>query len=536
MMTQQKKPQNIQDLLTSGKKLTRREFMQRAALLGIGMSAASGLWSGMVQAAEPKKGGRLKIGMGHGATTDSLDPATSNHSFAMIFIFTRHNHIAEIDPTGKLIPELASSWEASPDAKTWHFKVRQGVEFHNGKTLDANDFVVSINHHRTEESKSPTKPLLKPIVDLKADGKHAFTVKLDAANAGFPYIISEYHVPIMPAKGDKPDWQSGVGAGGYKVDKFTPGVGVQLSRFPNYWKSPARAHFDKVEIMTIADAATRTNALKTGEIDCMDRCDLKTVHLLKRMSGLRIENVTGTGHYSMPMHCKKAPFDNNDVRLALKLAIDREGLLKTILRGYGAPANDHPISPANEFYASELPLREYDPEKAKFHVKKSGVGTLKVKLHAADAAFAGAIDTAILCKEYAKKAGIDIEVVRVPDDGYWSDVWTKVGWCMCYWGGRPTEDWMFSTAYAADAPWNDAHWEHERFNKLLVEGRAELDQKKRREIYVEMQRICRDEGGTVVPLFNNYVFATTAKVQHGPDIAGNWDLDGYRIGERWWRV
>jgi peptide/nickel transport system substrate-binding protein len=205
-----------------------------------------------------------------------------------------------------------------------------------------------------------------------------------------------------------------------------------------------------------------------------------------------------------------------------------------VLRGYGAPANDHPISPANEFFAKDLPQRVYDPDKAKFHVKRSGVGKLKVKLHAADAAFAGAVDAAVLCKEYARKADIDIEVVRVPDDGYWSDTWTNVGWCMCYWGGRPTEDWMFSTAYAADAPWNDAHWEHERFNKLLVMGRAELNYKKRAEIYAEMQQICRDEGGTIVPLYNNYVFAGTDKLQHGPNLAGNWDLDGFKIGERWW--
>jgi peptide/nickel transport system substrate-binding protein len=93
---------------------------------------------------------------------------------------------------------------------------------------------------------------------------------------------------------------------------------------------------------------------------------------------------------------------------------------------------------------------------------------------------------------------------------------------------------MFTTAYAADAAWNDAHWEHKRFNELLIKGRAELDPKKRREIYVELQSIVRDEGGTVVPLFNNYVFACADKVKHGPHIAGNWDLDGEKINERWW--
>jgi peptide/nickel transport system substrate-binding protein len=234
------------------------------------------------------------------------------------------------------------------------------------------------------------------------------------------------------------------------------------------------------------------------------------------------------------MNTKIAPFDNNDVRMALKHAIDREAILKTILRGYGAVGNDHPISPANEFHASEIPQRKYDPEKAKYYAKKAGLDNLKVELSAAEAAFAGALDAAVLAREHAAKAGIEIVVKRVPNDGYWSNIWRKAPWCMCYWGGRPTEDWMFSTAYAADASWNDTYWKHDRFNELLIQGRAELDSKKRRAIYVEMQQICRDEGATLVPLFNNYVFACTDKLQHGPKLAGNWDLDGMKIPERWW--
>jgi peptide/nickel transport system substrate-binding protein len=195
--------------------------------------------------------------------------------------------------------------------------------------------------------------------------------------------------------------------------------------------------------------------------------------------------------------------------------------------------NDHPISPANEFYASELPQRVYDPEKAKYHLKKAGLSKLKVKLQTAEAAFTGAPDVALLCKEHAAKAGIDIDVVRAPNDGYWSNVWLKAGWCMCYWYGRPTEDFMFSTVYAEDASWNETHWKHERFNKLLIEGRAELDPKKRREIYVEMQRSVRDEGGSVIPLFNDYVFACNDKAKSGK-ISGNINCDGGKLCERWW--
>lgn len=104
---------------------------------------------------------------------------------------------------------------------------------------------------------------------------------------------------------------------------------------------------------------------------------------------------------------------------------------------------------------------------------------------------------------------------------------------MCFWSGRPTSDWTFTTAYAADAPWNDTHFKHEKFNALLKAGRAELDDGKRRQIYADMQRIVRDEGGTIIPMFAADVFAANDKLRFG-DLAGNWELDGGRCTERWW--
>ncbi len=129
---------------------------------------------------------------------------------------------------------------------------------------------------------------------------------------------------------------------------------------------------------------------------------------------------------------------------------------------------------------------------------------------------------------------IEQGVLRViTEDGYWSEIWLKSPWCFVFWLGRPTEDLMFSTAYAAGAAWNDAHWQHERFNQLLVAARAELDQAKRREMYVEMQSIVRDDGGTVVPLFAANLMAATTKLAHGP-VASNAQVDGMRLAERWW--
>src|SRR5262249_60010504 len=100
--------------------------------------------------------------------------------------------------------------------------------------------------------------------------------------------------------------------------------------------------------------------------------------------------------------------------------------------GHGQPGTDSPITPANRYFARDIPVREYDPEKAKFHLKKAGQPALKVDLSAADAAFNGAVDTAVLFKEHAAKAGIDINVVREPNDGYWKRGWDKKPFVMCF--------------------------------------------------------------------------------------------------------
>ena len=512
-------------------RISRREFVKTAALLGLATTLPG--VANMASAA-PKKGGKFTAGLGHGSTTDSLDPGTFENDFTNGASYTRYNCLTEIDNKGNLVGELAEDWEVTPDVKTWTFRLRKGVEFHNGKTLNAQDVVNSINHHRGEGSTSAAKPFVKPIADIKADGNYV-VMTLNDGNADFPFLLSDYHLPIMPSKDGKSDWSQGIGSGAYMITDYDPGVRLASKRNPNYWKY-GRAHFDEIEMITISDVVARNNALVTGKIDLMDRCDVKTLHLLSRNQDIRIEEAEGTGHYSIPMRTNLAPFDDNNIRLALKYALDREAMLQAVLRGHGYIGNDHPIGRGQRYFASELAQRTYDPDKSKFYLKAAGLSELSVDLSAADAAFGGAVDAAVLFKEHAAKAGINIKVVRESNDGYWSNVWNTDNrkWSMCYWSGRPTEDGMFSTAYSDGAAWNDSNWKHPEFNRLLVAARSELDEEKRRTMYVEMQRLVSDEGGVMVPVFNNYIHAVLNKVTHEGDIGSNWAIDGLRYAERWW--
>jgi len=441
--------------LYSQGKVSRRTFMQGVTALGLTISAASVL-AVKAEAATPKKGGSLRFGLGHGSTTDSLDPATFENGFTTMIGYLIANHLTEVGPDGKLRPELAESVEASDDAATWRFKLRKGVTFHNGKALTTQDVIDSFNHHRGEASKSAAKGLLTSVKDISADGDTVVFV-LDDGNADFSYIVSDYHFAIRPSNGDGTiDWASGIGTGGYVLKNFEPGVRAEGTRYDAYWKQDA-GHVDSVTLLSIVDATARQNALMNGEVDVIDRVDPKTVHLLAKVPTINIVESTGTLHYTFPMRLDTKPFESYDLRMALKLSVKRQEMVDKILLGHGVVGNDTPISVANQYHNDDLAQREFDPEKAAFHYKKSGHSG-PIQLSASDAAFAGAVDAAQLLKASAAEAGIDVEVVREPNDGYWSNVWNKKGWCACYWGGRPTEDWMFSAAYTDDTEWNDTAW------------------------------------------------------------------------------
>ena len=519
----------LENLLSLGK-ISRREFIARVSALGLMAAVSPMLLATPARAAQPKRGGRLRAGLSGGATTDSLDPATITDIVPGFICASIYNYLVEMDYDSNPIPALAESWEALPGASQWTFKLRRGVEFHNGKELTAEDVIFSINHHRGEKSKSGAKPIVKSIKELKADGKYTVIFTLAGGNADFPVMLTDSRLAIVPA--GTTNWELGIGSGPFMRVKHEPGVRALLKRNPNYWKK-GRPYFDEVEVICISDVSARITALKTGKIDLMNRVDLKMAHLLKRAPGIQLFNVTSRYHYAMPMLCDVPPFDNNDVRLGLKYAVDREQMLKNILRGYGTIGNDQPISSAYRYFNAGLPQRHYDPDKAKFHIKKAGYLDHTFTIHPADAAYPGAVDTALLYKEQAAKAGIKIKVVREPNDGYWSNVWMKKPWCFCYWTGRPTEDWMFATEYAADSPWNDTHWKNKRFNELLGAARSELDDAKRRQMYGEMQRLVRDDGGNIIPLFPNIVDAGSAKLGY-KKIANNSELDGGRAAERMW--
>ncbi|PVA07692.1 ABC transporter substrate-binding protein [Thalassorhabdomicrobium marinisediminis] len=510
--------------------------ISRRGLLQTGMAAGVLAATGLPLRAQTR-GGKFTAGLSGANTSDSWDSRTHSDIFmissAQGAVF---DSLTEIAADGSLKGELAESWEATPDAKTWTFNLRKGVTFHNGKSFGADDVIASLQMHLGEESKSAAKPIVENIVEMNKLGEHQVELVLAAGNADLPYLMADYHILMFPAGQIEEAISQGIGTGLYQVTSFDPGVRMTATRYADHYKGDSAGFFDEIEYIAINDNTARMNALLTGQVDAINRVDFKTENLLKANPNVRIQEVTGNEHYTFPILTDVPPYNDVNLRRALKYGLNRQEMVDKILLGHGRVGNDSPIGPANQYFNAEMEQLEYDPDKAKFYLKEAGYDSIELDLSASDAAFEGAVDAAQLFQASASAAGIKLNVIQEPADGYWSNVWLSKPLSAAYWSGRPTEDWMFSIAYEEGVPWNDSQWGSEdsaRFQELLVSARTELDTDKRREQYYEMQQILRDDGGILLPMFSNFVQAVNNRIQTPDTIGNGWQMDNARMAERW---
>ncbi len=496
-------------------RMTRREFNGRAAALGVSAAVASSVFATAARAEEPKKGGLLRAGMQGGESTNTLDPALAASEVPFMVSMTWGETLVDVTENGEIAFRVAEEVSSNPDATEWKFKIRQGIEYHNGATLTAEDVIATLKRHTDENSKSGALGIVKGISEMSAEGDMV-TLKLASGNADLPFLMADYHLIIQPGGGME-DPTAGIGSGAYKVVINEPGVRHGFERHANYWDSSV-GHADQVEILVINDNTARTAAIQSGQIQMMNRVDPKIVDLLKGAPGINIQHAAGRGHYVFIMHTDTAPFDNNDLRMALKLAINRQDMVDKILGGFGSRGNDFPINSAYPLFDDSIPQREYDAAAAAEFYKKSGHDGSPIILRTAAGAFPGAVEAAQLFQQSAVAAGIPLEVKLEPDDGYWDNVWNKEPFCASYWGGRPVQDQMYSTAYLSTADWNDTKFKDPHFDEVLIAARAELDPVKRKAMYSELATIVRDTGGLILPMFNEFVEARREEV-------GGWIVD-----------
>ena len=511
----------------SGIVLDRRQLIGGASAIGLGAAFAS--MPAMAQG-KPKKGGTLRLGMEGGSASDSLDPRTYADSIPIAYSLMFWNTLVEIDTPGNATPELAESWEAKPGALEWIFNIRKGITFTSGKTLDADDVIYSINLHRGE-TKSPAKGLLASIKEMTKLNANQVQITLSAGNADLPFILSDYHMIIVP--NGTTDFSKPDGTGAFTLEEWQPGVRVVAKRKPgNYWK-PNRGNFDTVELRYIGDAAVRTQALITNQVDAINRVNQKTVGLLSKNKAIKIVRSQGAGNrFAFVALTDMDPYKKRDVMLGMKYGIDRQTIIKNVFSGYATVGMDHTIGPLNKYYDKKQKPFPYDPDKAAFHFKKAGTSG-PFELQVSEGAYTGATDSAVVFQESMKKAKANLDVKRVSGDGYWDNVWLKAPFCAVYWGNRPTADLQLSQTFVTGQTWNDTHYSNPKFDKLIVDARVELDEGKRMEMYAECQRLLHEEAGMVCFAIGDALDAGNTRLR-GLEPHARYDMNDQRLAEKGW--
>jgi peptide/nickel transport system substrate-binding protein len=477
---------------------TRRDVL--AMLTAAGMQATlAGTIAGVAtnaQAAAPRKGGRIKVAGPVSAVSDTLDPAKQGNQadYARGFMF--YNGLTVLD--GSLTPQPSLAEEFSTkDAKTWVFKLRKGVTFHDGKPLAPADVVFSLMRHKNPATGSKAKVLADQIEEVTASGPNEVTIRLVAPNADLPAVLGTYHFHIV--KDGTTDFNAGIGTGPYKVKEFKPGVRSIAVRNDNYWK-PGRPYLDEIEYVGIADEPARVNALLAGELDLIGTVNPRSIDRINGSGKAAIFETKGVSYTDLIMRRDSGPGANPDFVTAMKLLFNREQMLKSIQLGRGVVANDQPIAPGNRFFFKGLPQRPYDVDKAKWHLKKANLGSAAIPVVASPAA-TSSVEMALVLQYAARQAGLNLDVRNMPADGYWSQHWMKHPLNFGNINTRPTADLALTLFFKSDAPWNEAGWKNDKFDQLLVAARAETDAAKRAQMYADMQTMISNDGGIGIPMF-----------------------------------
>ena len=352
-----------------------------------------------------------------------------------------------------------------------------------------------MRRHQGEDSTSVFKSMLAPVAEWKKTGSHEVKAILSSPNSDLPAILGLFQAKIIKSGTDG----DGIGTGPFTTESFEPGVKSLHKRNENYWREPA--HLDGIEMTAITDPVARVNAVIAGDVQMGATVDPNSFRQLEESSTAKLNSIPAGQQIGICCLRNASPGDNDDFLRGMQYIQDRKRIVKRILKGKGTVGNDTPIAPAHGTdFCHELPQREYDPDKAKFHFEKSGIKSATI--HVAPVAV-GIEEIVLLAQANAAKIGMDLKIKKVPADGYWGAVWMQEPVNVVNWFMRPTANAQMSVQFAPNGPWNDTYWNNERMGELLKLSLAELDPTRRHEMYCEMQTLIHNGSGMVIPAFTN---------------------------------
>jgi peptide/nickel transport system substrate-binding protein len=493
--------------------VTRREFMTWLMATGVTVASAGSIFTSAKTAiaATPKRGGKVRFATDVHGPADTMDPILATSTIDWTRHRAHYNNLFQFDEQFTPQPELAEEFSMNDSATEYTFKIRKGVVFHDGSKLTADDVVWSMQRHMGKDSKSVAKPLVAEVKEWKKVDSHTVKAILSSPDSDLATILGSFFFKIV--KKDTTDWQNPPGTGPFTLKEFKPGMRAVHERNKNYWREGP--NIDVLETTAITDSVARVNALLSGDIQIIAMLDPKAMKQVESTPGVHVQSIPSGKYMGICCMTNTAPGNNRDFVTAMKLLQRREKIVKSILKKQGTIGNDQPINNTYTDHCDTLAQRKFDPDKAKFHLKKSGI--TKAEIHVAEIS-PGITDVVLIMQREASKIGLKLDIKRVPNDGYWGAVWMKTPINVTSYVSRPTANSILSIAFAPDAPWNDTLWKNERFGELLVASRGVKDPVKRKEMYCEMQTLVHNECGMIIPAHLNYVDGISDKIKGMPKV------------------
>jgi peptide/nickel transport system substrate-binding protein len=500
-------------------RLTRREALRRASLLGLSATALAGLGSATMarsaaalparQEGEPMRGGTVRVGIPGSAAT--FDPNVAIILEAIWPCEHLYSSLVRINSDMEIEPDLALSWESNDAADEWTFQLREGVRWHDGEDFSSEDVVATFERILDPELASAFRANILMIEEMQTPSPTEIVFRLSVPYAEFPELMSNYQARITPAGRSDNLETDPIGTGPYVLAEYVPGERTVLRRFDNYFDLEGQGFLDEIQYLAIPEEATKAAALTSGGIELANEFLPTTLPVIEGAPGITtVEIVTGN-HQPIVMDVSQAPFDDVRVRTALKLCADRDGFLAVVLQGHGETAADQPIPSVDPMYG-DIPIPAQDLARAQELLAEAGYADgLDLTLHTSTGR-PGMQESALAFADMASAVGVRIELVSHPIDNFWADIWKKTPFFTTNWTGRPTAEQMMSLIYLCDSPGTESKWCNEDFDALMAEARGALDADERRNILTQAQQILADDGPVVIPYFRSYITAYTSRL------------------------
>jgi peptide/nickel transport system substrate-binding protein len=465
----------------------------------------------LAQAATCQAQGTLRVALG--TTLSQIDPAKTTIGDEYVYVHLVFNGLSRIDPDMTVKPDIAESWTASDDLKTWTFKLRQGVKFHHGRVLDAEDVVATMKRILDPATGSRARTSLSMVDNVSVVDAHTVKFDLNIAYAGFADIFADRQLRIVPKDKLAELSTHPIGTGPVMFKSWSPGDRLELVKNPDYFEK-GLPKLDGVTLRIVPESAARMAALESGAVDIVWSMPYESVEKFKNHPNVRTDGVSTPTWDGVILNNDRAPFKDVRVRQALALTIDKSAIVELALFGQGDPTFS-PIPPSHPYFNKSLKFNPPDIAKAK-------------KL-LADAGFPNGFDVpmqvpqereqrvrvGVAVRDMARAAGIRINVERVPFASYTANVAGKAQMYVDGYFARPTVDTAIHPFYHSQGSWNKQLWLYKdaRVDQLLDDARKTNDEAARKVIFEKFQAIVEETVPGIIAYSAAHVNGVSKKVE-----------------------